>query len=57
VKRHPKRHQISLSDRWCNIEDAMHAMRVSADARARRSLPIVTPLQPATASISARVWR
>jgi hypothetical protein len=46
VKRHAKRHVCALSERWRNIGDAMHAMRISSDARARRSLPIVTPPQP-----------
>jgi hypothetical protein len=55
VKRHSKRHVCALSDRWRNIETPMHAMRVSADARVRRSLPVMTPPQPATASTSARV--
>ncbi len=55
VKRHPKRHFCALSDRWRNIENAMHAMRVSTDARVRGSLPIMTPPQPATASTFARV--
>ena len=48
VKRHTKRHVCALSERWRNIETAMHAMRVSADARAR--LPVTTPSQPASVS-------
>ena len=55
VKRHPKRHVCALSDRWRNIENAMHAMCVCADARVQGSLPIMMPSQPATASTSARV--
>ena len=54
VKRHPKRHVCALSERWRNIENAMHAMRVSADARARGSLPIMMPQFPAISRGSAR---
>jgi len=50
VKRHTQRHVCALSDRWRGIETAMHAMRISANARVRRSLPVTTPTQPASVS-------
>jgi hypothetical protein len=53
VKRHTKRHVCALSERWRNIETAMHAMRVSTNARVRRSLPVMTQPTQQPASVSA----